>query len=105
MPVDVSFVTPEGRSASNQLSGDLSEDAVTCRQLTDFIVDYLEGLLSTDQRRLFEEHLAECEDCVHYLDSYRKTMLVLHGMPQTDEEPAMPESLVKAILKSARVGS
>ena len=37
---------------------------LTCRELTDFLVDYCAGELGLDERSLFESRLAECPDCV-----------------------------------------
>ena len=76
---------------------------ITCRQLLDFIYDYLDGALPSDERREFERHLAVCPSCVHYLDTYRQTMriskLALQDEPMNEEElaAALPESLVQSI--------
>lgn len=91
---------------------------ITCRQLIDFIYDYLDGTLPTDEQHEFERHLAVCPSCVHYLNTYRQTMRISKqtlqgGMPDGgdggdggnndgDEDLAhqLPEALVQSILST-----
>lgn len=93
---------------------------ITCRQLIDFIYDYLDGTLPTDEQHEFERHLAVCPSCVHYLNTYRQTMRISKqalqgGMPDggndrgdggydgSDEEQSagvLPEALVQSILST-----
>ena len=43
---------------------------MTCRELIDFIMEYLDGELPQEQRSVFEEHLKLCPPCLEYLESY-----------------------------------
>jgi anti-sigma factor RsiW len=72
---------------------------ITCRQLIDFIADYLAGELDELSHSDFERHIDRCRSCQAYLDSYRKTMSLAHSL--SDESPAedVPEELVLAILR------
>jgi anti-sigma factor RsiW len=45
-----------------------------CQELVELVTDYLDGALGLIDRRRFEEHLAECSDCVEYLALMRETM-------------------------------
>ncbi len=47
---------------------------MTCREVLDFLMDYLDGTLSPAQRAVFEEHLAVCRSCVAYLHTYQQTV-------------------------------
>ena len=47
---------------------------MTCRELADFILDYLEGHLPGDVRSAFDEHLSLCSNCVDYLAGYKATV-------------------------------
>ena len=70
---------------------------MTCREFVDFVMRYLDGELALDQRRQFEAHLAECPDCVRYLQQYRDTVAAVKD--QAAEVPAaIPEDLVQAIV-------
>jgi anti-sigma factor RsiW len=74
---------------------------VTCRQLADFILDYLDGQLPAETKSAFEHHLTLCPNCVSYLASYGKTVeLARRAFADDADEPVsqMPEELVQAIL-------
>jgi anti-sigma factor RsiW len=74
---------------------------VTCREVTDFLLEYLSGELPAAQRKVFDEHLAECPDCVTYLTTYQQTIqLEKAAFAHADE--AIPKELVQAILAARR---
>ncbi len=78
---------------------------ITCRELLDFLHDYVEGTLSANDRAKFERHLSVCDPCVHYLAEYRKTIRLAksaNGAKETNDTPAepLPEALVRAILEA-----
>jgi anti-sigma factor RsiW len=76
---------------------------LTCREVIDFLADYLEGTLRADQRAPFEAHLAECADCVAYLRSYRETIRLAQEACRGPDDPVpadVPEELVRAIAKA-----
>ena len=78
---------------------------MTCRELADFIADYLSGELSPDVRGTFERHLRVCPNCTTYLAAYRETVAL--GKRAFDDDTAalpadVPEDLVKAILAARR---
>lgn len=63
-------------------------DDLTCRELVELVTDYLEGALNADERARFEQHLAECEGCRHYLEQMRITILTAgRTTPETAPEP------------------
>jgi anti-sigma factor RsiW len=73
---------------------------VTCREFADVVMSYLDGELDPTQRRLFEDHLADCADCVRFLREYRATVRASQSAC-ADELPAdVPADLVKAILEA-----
>ena len=74
---------------------------MTCREFTEFLMDYLDGDLPLAERTRFDEHLAVCAACVEYLRSYGETIRL--GRAVCDEEHAavedeVPEELIRAIL-------
>ena len=75
---------------------------MTCRELTDFIVDYLEGGLTPEVHASFEHHLSMCPTCVRYLTAYRATIaLGFEAFEDEDvsaEQAGVPESLVRGVL-------
>jgi anti-sigma factor RsiW len=75
---------------------------MTCRELAEFVGAYLSGELEPAARVEFDRHLAECEACVSYLDSYRSTVDAGKAAFADEPVPAVPEELVRAILAAKR---
>lgn len=76
---------------------------LTCREMTGFLTDYLDGTLPLAERGVFEQHLAECRDCVAYLRTYAETIRLARETRDADALPAgVPEDLVRAILAARR---
>lgn len=78
---------------------------MTCRELADFLGDYLSGEIPPDTRRQFDDHLARCPNCVNYLAQY-KTAVELGRRAFEDDEsavpPNVPEELVRAIMAAKK---
>jgi anti-sigma factor RsiW len=73
--------------------------ALTCRELTDFLPDYVAGELGADERAIFQRHLADCPDCAAYLRSYEATIRLARDAYADEPVPAsVPDALVRAIL-------
>jgi anti-sigma factor RsiW len=78
---------------------------VTCREVADFLADYVSGALPPDVRTVFERHLRVCPNCQAYLATYRATMTLCASAfaVQAAEPPDdVPRQLVDAILDSLR---
>jgi anti-sigma factor RsiW len=74
---------------------------MTCKQLTEFIVEYHSGALSPAVRVAYAAHIAECADCVRYLQTYEDTIRLARGAFTAADDPLpddVPEKLVQAIL-------
>ena len=81
--------------------------AITCRELTSFIADYLAGELQADVHRAFEHHLSLCPNCVQYVADYRRAVTLGRNVYDDDATAVtedVPEELVKAILDARRTG-
>jgi anti-sigma factor RsiW len=75
---------------------------VTCREVADFLMDYLDGQLASAVVSEFERHLELCESCRYYLAHYI-TATELGKRAFDDEDFAarsagVPEELIQAIL-------
>lgn len=74
-------------------------DELTCRDVAGFVADYLANELGAQARLLFEEHLAECPECVTYLRSYSDTVRLARAAHDAGAVAAgVPEQLVRAIV-------
>jgi anti-sigma factor RsiW len=78
---------------------------MTCRELVEFLMDYLDGVLPEPERSCFEGHLDECPDCAAYLATYREAVrLGREACAAADDAipPEVPEDLVRAVLAARR---
>jgi anti-sigma factor RsiW len=73
---------------------------MTCREILDFLMRYLDGELSDVERQAFEAHLFVCPPCVAYLDTYKQAVRLGRLAAQDEQDPcqSVPEELVRAIL-------
>ncbi len=54
---------------------------VPCSAIVEMITDYIEDAFPHDQRRVIEEHLADCPPCKRYVDQIRTTIVLLGTVP------------------------
>jgi anti-sigma factor RsiW len=78
---------------------------ISCKELVDFLAAYLEDELEPARRSEFDRHMAVCPSCIHYVETYKATILMgkaaLCG--PDDAVPAdVPEELVNAILAARK---
>ena len=73
---------------------------ITCRELTEFLVDYLAGELDEQRAEIVRKHLAVCPDCANYLESYRRSIALSQAAMLESDAPApadVPTGLLNAI--------
>jgi anti-sigma factor RsiW len=78
---------------------------MTCRELNDFISDYLSDDLAPGERSEFDKHLVKCQSCGRYLETYRLTIRAAKAAFTNPNEPVpyeAPAELVAAILAARR---
>lgn len=77
---------------------------LTCRELIEFLDDYVAGALPVSQRERFDDHLGRCPACVRYLRGYQGTLRAMALAFRPDAQPPreVPEELVTAILAARR---
>jgi predicted anti-sigma-YlaC factor YlaD len=79
--------------------------SMTCREVIEFLAEYLAGALPPEQHRVFTEHLDMCPDCAAYLKGYEEAIRLgkaALGEPDRSLSDDMPEELVQAILAARR---
>jgi predicted anti-sigma-YlaC factor YlaD len=67
---------------------------MTCKELVELVTDYLEGAMSAEERRRFDEHLASCPFCRIYLDQMRQTIRAVGRLPEESVSPAALDALL-----------
>lgn len=74
---------------------------ITCAELEGFLVDYLDGTLTSRERRVLRLHLLLCRECRSYVERYRRAIALgqaVLGKPTDPVPEEVPEDLVRAIL-------
>lgn len=51
---------------------------MSCSEAGDRVIDCVEGLLSQEDKRLFDQHLASCDDCRAHFTAYCALVDLLH---------------------------
>lgn len=59
-------------------------DDLSCAELVQLVTDYVEGALSAEDRRRFEEHIVFCDGCAAHLDQMRVTIAVVGRLHEDD---------------------
>ena len=64
----------------------MSAEGLTCREMVELVTDYLEEVLSPEDRERFDRHLIGCDGCSNYLEQMRETIR-LTGMLTEEQVP------------------
>jgi anti-sigma factor RsiW len=78
---------------------------MTCKDFVDFIRAYRDGELTGESRRVFEDHIKNCNRCHVYLREYGEVVALAKGAyaDLDDEVPAeVPAEIVNAVLATLR---
>jgi anti-sigma factor RsiW len=74
---------------------------INCQQLIDFCLDYIDGPLPQDEQVRFTQHLGQCNDCVVFFETYRRTPELTREALATQIPEAVRES-VRSFLRAKR---
>ena len=78
---------------------------MTCKDVADFIADYVAGDLAPELREIFESHLGRCSNCRSFLTQYLDTInvgRVAFENLDADADTEVPEDLIAAILNARK---
>ncbi|MGH8119196.1 MAG: hypothetical protein ACRESK_01125 [Gammaproteobacteria bacterium] len=76
---------------------------LTCRQVEQFLLDYLEGNVTLWTWCKFRYHLFLCDDCRQYLQDYRNAVALgrrIFVNPEDEAAGKVPDEILAAILKA-----
>ena len=73
---------------------------LSCRQVLEFLADYVGRSLSESEREEFDRHLIRCASCRAYLASYETTITLARAALRSEEAIVQdaPEELIEAVL-------
>jgi anti-sigma factor RsiW len=77
---------------------------IACASGVELLMDYLEGLLSSEVRSALDAHVASCPRCVAFIASYRETPRILREATAT-VLPVDVHTSLRAFLRAQRRGS
>jgi len=69
---------------------------MSCQELVELVTAYLEEALSPDERRRFDDHLAECGPCPVYVEQIRVTIGLAGRVTPEDLSPEAERDLLAA---------
>lgn len=72
---------------------------ISCQDVVEFCLDYLDGALPEEERGRFTRHLSICSDCVSFFETYRRTPEVSRQALAL-EMPAQVKEAVRSYLRS-----
>ena len=71
-------------------------DDLACQELVELVTEYLEGTLPPAERARFEEHVAVCASCRHYLEQMHQTVRTVGRLSVDSIAPEAKQNLLKA---------
>lgn len=72
----------------------IKDEYMVCKELTDILCDYLEGLLDPETHEDLEEHFQDCPPCMAFFNTYKKTsQLCRQTIGQIEIPPSLEEKL------------
>ena len=71
---------------------------LTCRKVTEILVDYVDGSLPEQDRDTLQRHLCGCVPCAIYLRTYHDTIVLTKSLPDVPL-PAELMSRLKAMIE------
>lgn len=72
-----------------------------CRDVVDLLDDYIEGALDPATAQALMAHLADCEDCAAFLNTYRETVRTTRQLKEEDLPAALSERLLAFLRRHA----
>ena len=71
---------------------------MNCRELSQFLMEYVGDALERDVHENFESHIKACPNCHTYLVQYRETIRAGQLACNDEDCSEVPEDLVQAVL-------
>ena len=69
---------------------------LNCRELVELVTAYLEGDLSSGERKRFDAHLSACDGCTMYVEQMRRTIELTGTLRLDDVSREAEETLLRA---------
>ena len=73
-----------------------------CRDIVDLLGQYLDGELDPATAAALREHLADCQECTAFLNTYRGTARSIRQLREEEIPPRLRESLLTFLRQQMR---
>jgi hypothetical protein len=70
---------------------------MTCRELAELLIDYLDGELAEEMCCTIRTHLEVCPECVYFIETYQLTIQITRRLPASELPPALLDKVRKAL--------
>jgi anti-sigma factor RsiW len=80
------------------------ENAVQCREIVDFLADYLDGGLPPATAKALEEHLEGCAPCIAFVNTYRGTINAARKIREVELPPELRDRLLSFLRRKTPNG-
>ncbi|MBF0171560.1 MAG: zf-HC2 domain-containing protein [Nitrospinae bacterium] len=75
------------------------EDDLTCREIFERLNDYLDQELDPDLCDKIDNHVENCEPCIAFINTLRKTVELFQGYEGEDAPRELPEPVRENLMK------
>ncbi len=76
---------------------------MTCRELAELLIDYIQGDLEPEIHQHISRHISLCPPCEAFVATYRITIQMTRQLPPAPMPPELAERL-KAVLREGGSG-
>lgn len=73
---------------------------MSCREMADYLSDYLDGELEADLRALIDEHSGDCPPCEAFIRTLACVVETVRAEPRAALSAVQRHALVKALRKA-----
>ena len=74
-----------------------SHDGHSCKDLLEWLSEYIDGELTGDLYEKIKNHSSDCEPCVAFIETLQKTSELIQSKPGIDVPPAAMDELTAAL--------
>lgn len=75
---------------------------MNCKELIHLLEDYLDGTMEEQLKEELDAHIAMCQPCLHFLETYDKTRILCRQVTLDEIPPEFRERLRSFLLEKAR---
>lgn len=62
----------------------MQEAKYGCQEVVDLLSDYIDGECSKNEEALIKAHLSDCSDCIAFVNTFRKSLVMTRALDCSD---------------------